>query len=63
MVSSGLETVTSMLVYVPAGFEDDHSSSSVLSALMAGNMVSVRGLLFKTLSGNPVMVATKVRKR
>ncbi len=46
-----------------AGFEDDHSSSSVLSALMAGDMVSVRGLLFKTLSGNPVLVATKVRKR
>lgn len=44
-------------------FEDDHSSSGGLAGLKAGDLVSVRGLLFKTLSGNPVLAASKVRKR
>jgi hypothetical protein len=44
-------------------FEDDHSSSGGVAGLKAGDMVSVRGLLFKTLSGNPVLAAAKVRKR
>jgi hypothetical protein len=34
-----------------------------ITSLKAGDTVSVEGLLFHTMSGNPVMVAQKIRKR
>lgn len=36
---------------------------NAITNLIAGDMVSVRGLLFHQMSGNPVIVAQKIRKR
>jgi hypothetical protein len=46
-----------------SAFEEGESPLAGISALKAGDMVSVRGLLFKNMAANPILVATKVRKR
>lgn len=54
--------VTQLEVRVTPG-ETDFKNVSGLSAIAAGDTVSVRGLLFKGMTGTPFMLAMRVRKR